>query len=39
VSFAHFHEWGFGTPVSNFFSGLLHYYRIELQNLNPNSVL
>jgi hypothetical protein len=30
VSFAHFHEWGFGTPASNFFCGLLHYYGIEL---------
>jgi hypothetical protein len=39
VSFTHFHERGFGTPVSNFFYGLLHYYGIEMQNLNPNSVL
>jgi hypothetical protein len=39
VSFAHFHERGFGTPVSNFFRGLLHHYGIELPNLNPNSVL
>jgi hypothetical protein len=39
VSFAHFHEQGFGTPTSKFFRGLLHHYGIELQNLNPNSVL
>jgi hypothetical protein len=39
ISFAHFHEWGFGMPASNFFRGLLHYYGIELQNLNPNSIL
>jgi hypothetical protein len=39
VSFTHFHERGFGTPTSNFFRGLLHYYGIELQNLNPNSIL
>jgi hypothetical protein len=39
ISFAHFHERGFGMPTSNFFCGLLHYYGIDLQNLNPNSVL
>jgi hypothetical protein len=39
VSFAHFHERGFGTPASNFFRGLIHHYGIEMQNLNPNSVL
>lgn len=39
VSFAHFHERGFGTPASKFFRGLLHYYGIKLQNLNPNSIL
>jgi hypothetical protein len=39
VSFTHFHEQGFGTPASNFFRGLLHYYGIELQNLNPNLIL
>jgi hypothetical protein len=26
-------------PASNFFRDLLHYYRIEMQNLNPNLVL
>jgi hypothetical protein len=39
VSFTHFHEQGFRTPASNFFRGLLHYYGIELQNLNPNLIL
>jgi hypothetical protein len=39
ISFAHFHKQGFETPTSNFFRGLLHYYRIEMQNLHPNSVL
>jgi hypothetical protein len=39
VSFAHFHKRGFGIPMSRFFRGLLHHYRIKLQNLNPNSVL
>jgi hypothetical protein len=39
VSFTHFHERGFGTPADNFFRGLLHHCGIELQNLNPNSIL
>jgi hypothetical protein len=39
VSFVYFHEWGFRTPASNFFCGLLHHYGIEMQNLNHNSVL
>jgi hypothetical protein len=39
VSFARFHEQGIRTPVNNFFLGLLHHYGIEMQNLNPNSVL
>jgi hypothetical protein len=39
VNFAQFHERGFGTPTSNFFHRLLHHYGIELQNLNPNSIL
>jgi hypothetical protein len=34
-----FHEQGFRTLVSDFFRGLLHHYGIELQNLNPNSIL
>jgi hypothetical protein len=39
MSFAHFHERGLRIPMSKFFQGLLHHYMIELQNLNPNSVL
>ena len=35
VSFAHFHERGLATPAHKFLLGLLHYYKIELQHLNP----
>ena len=38
VSFAHFHERGFMTPAHRFLQGLLHYYKIELQHLNPNGI-
>ena len=38
VSFAHFHERGFTTPAHRFLRGLLHYYKIELQHLNPNEI-
>ena len=38
VSFTHFHERGFVTPAHKFFRGLLHYYKIELQHLNPNRI-
>ena len=38
VSFAHFHERGFATPAHKFFRGLLHYYKVELQHLNPNRI-
>ena len=38
VSFTHFHEQGFATPAHRFLRGLLHYYQIELQHLNPNGV-
>ena len=38
VSFAHFHERGFTTPAHRFLWGLLHYYKIELQHLNPNGI-
>ena len=38
VSFAHFHKRGLTTPTHNFFGGLLHYYKIELQHLNPNRI-
>ena len=38
VSFAYFHERGFATPAHKFLRGLLHYYKIELQHLNPNGI-
>ena len=38
VSFAHFHERGFMIPAHRFLQGLLHYYKIELQHLNPNGI-
>jgi hypothetical protein len=39
ISFMHFHGRGFGTPASDFIRGFLYHYRMELQNLNPNSIL
>lgn len=30
---------GFGLPASDFFRRLLHYYGVELQHLNTNSIL
>jgi hypothetical protein len=38
VSFIPFHELGFGVPASRFMRALLHYYRVELHNFNPNSI-
>jgi hypothetical protein len=38
VSFVSFHEQGFGVPASRFMRALLHYYRVELHNFNPNSI-
>ena len=38
VSFAHFHEQGFAAPAHKFLQGLLHYYKVELQHLNPNGI-
>ena len=38
VSFAHFHERGFTTPAHKFLWGLMHYYKVELQHLNPNRI-
>ena len=38
VSFTHFHEHGFATLSHRFLRGLLHYYKIELQHLNPNGI-
>ena len=38
ILFTHFHERGFATPNHIFLRGLLHYYQIELQHLNPNEI-
>ena len=38
VSFTHFHECGLMTPTHKFLQGLLHFYKIELQHLNPNEI-
>jgi hypothetical protein len=38
LSFVSFHERGFGVPASCFMRALLHYYGVELHNLNPNSI-
>ena len=38
ISFTHFHEQGFTTPAHKFLRGLLHYYKVELQHLNPNGI-
>jgi hypothetical protein len=38
LSFVSFHERGFGVPASHFMRALLHYYRVELHNFNPNSI-
>ena len=38
MSFAHFHERGLATPAHKFLQGLLHYYKVELQHLNPNGI-
>ena len=37
VAFAPYFERGLGLPCSAFFSGLMHYYRIQLHHLSPNS--
>lgn len=39
IIFAAFFEHEFGTPMGDFFHGLLNYYKIELVLLNPNSIL
>ena len=38
MSFAHFHERGFATPIHKFLRGLLIYYNVELQHLTPNGI-
>src|SRR5438105_14932552 len=39
VIFELFFYRGFSLLTSRFFRGLLHFYEIELVNLNPNSIL
>jgi hypothetical protein len=38
VSFIAFHERGLGMPLSRFMWALLHYYKVELHHLAPNSI-
>jgi hypothetical protein len=38
VSFARFHERGFGMPMDKFIRWIHHHYELELQNLNLNSI-
>ena len=38
VSFAHIHERGLASPPHRFLRGLLDYYKIELQHMNPNGI-
>jgi hypothetical protein len=38
LSFVSFHERGFGVPTSRFMRAILHFYGVELHNLNPNSI-
>jgi hypothetical protein len=38
LSFVSSHERGFGVPASRFMRAILHFYGVELHNLNPNSI-
>jgi hypothetical protein len=38
VSFVAFHERGFRVLASHFMRALLHYYKVELHHLTPNSI-
>ena len=38
VSVVHFHERGFATLAHKFLRGFLHYYKVELQHLNPSGI-
>jgi hypothetical protein len=38
VSFMAFHERGLGVSPSRFMRALLHYYKVELHHLAPNSI-
>jgi hypothetical protein len=39
IAFASYFEWRLGLLCSAFFSGLQHYYRIQLHHLTPNSLV
>jgi hypothetical protein len=39
VIFGAFFERGFNIPASDFFRGLLFYYKLELVHLVPNSII
>ena len=39
VCFLSFLDRGFGTPAGQLIWALLHYYGVELHNLNPNSIM
>ena len=39
VVLAPFYERGFGLPLHPFVRGLLFFYGLEIQHLNPNAVL
>ena len=39
VVLAPFYERGFGLPLQPFVRGLLFFYGLEIQHLNPNAVL
>jgi hypothetical protein len=38
VSFAHFHDHKLVAPTHRLLLGLLYYYKIEVQHLNPNGI-
>jgi hypothetical protein len=39
VCFLSFLDRGFGVPTGRLIRAILHYYEVELHNLNPNSVM
>lgn len=38
ISFVPFHERGLAASCHRFLRGLLNYYTVELQHLNPNEI-
>nr|CAB3502546.1 unnamed protein product [Digitaria exilis] len=38
VSFARFHERGFGVPVGRFMRALCFHYKVELHNFSPSAI-